>query len=128
MPRRLQTNRVLVVEDDDLQAKAYSIALARAGLQVLAVSSLARARAAVREESFDLVILDFDLPDGTSHQFLSEHLTLSCPTIVASSRPPGDLLGRLQGLPVDLVVQKSELRGGGIVDAREAAQRAYRMR
>jgi DNA-binding response OmpR family regulator len=54
--------RLLVVEDDLTVARALSRALARAGYSVAVARSCAAARSLA--QSFDLAILDLDLPDG----------------------------------------------------------------
>jgi len=54
--------RLLVVEDDVTVARALSRTLARAGYSVAVARSCAAAR--LLAQSFDLAILDLDLPDG----------------------------------------------------------------
>lgn len=54
--------RLLVVEDDVTVARALSRTLARVGYSVALARSCAAARSLA--QSFDLAILDLDLPDG----------------------------------------------------------------
>src|SRR4051794_27303115 len=54
--------RLLIVEDDLTVARALSRTLARAGYSVALARSCAAARSLA--QSFDLAILDLDLPDG----------------------------------------------------------------
>lgn len=62
--------RTLVVEDDQLTAEAHANYLRRiegfevAGIAHTAAAALAAMRAAARDDSIDLVLLDMNLPDG----------------------------------------------------------------
>ncbi|WP_119681518.1 PAS domain S-box protein [Indioceanicola profundi] len=55
---------VLVVEDDQMVAAGLRMALEDWGLDVTLAHSVAEARAAAADQRFDLVISDFQLPDG----------------------------------------------------------------
>ncbi len=68
---------VLVVDDDALLGQAIRDVLAPAGLAVSFVGTAAAARAAVAEKSFDVIVLDQQLPDG-------EGVAL-CPELVAAN-------------------------------------------
>jgi DNA-binding response OmpR family regulator len=54
--------RILVVEDDPLVADGVKLGLQRAGFAVDVVSSAETAEVALRDESFDLAIIDLGLP------------------------------------------------------------------
>jgi DNA-binding response OmpR family regulator len=56
--------RILLVEDDPLISKSLKMSLYYQGFEVSVGDSIARATAALERESFDLVILDVNLPDG----------------------------------------------------------------
>ncbi len=68
--------RLLVVEDDQPTLQVLVRLLSRAGHLVTAVNSIATARAAASQHSFDAVISDLGLPDGTGDE-LMEHLHAS---------------------------------------------------
>ena len=63
---------ILLVEDDSVDAKAITQALAAKDptFQIETVVSVATARARLTEQSYDLVILDYDLGDGTGLDLL----------------------------------------------------------
>jgi DNA-binding NtrC family response regulator len=72
----------LVLEDDDVFAEFLGEAVARAGGTVTRVSTVASARERVQQASYDLVLLDNRLPDGTGYEFHDE-LMRRQPTCVA---------------------------------------------
>ena len=56
---------ILIVEDDEGTAELERRALARAGKQVRVVGTVAAALAALAEQSFGAILLDYQLPDGS---------------------------------------------------------------
>lgn len=56
--------RLLVIEDDALIARSLERALAPLGNTVEVFATCAEARAALRHDRFDLILLDLGLPDG----------------------------------------------------------------
>lgn len=62
--------RVLIVEDDDGIARGLSLALRQEGCAIDAVPSIEKAIAALRAESFEVVLLDLGLVDGEGAQVL----------------------------------------------------------
>jgi DNA-binding NtrC family response regulator len=73
---------ILLVEDDWVDAKAITRALGPKGpsLHLETVTSVAAARARLAERSYDVVILDYELGDGTGLDLLP--LVGETPTIV----------------------------------------------
>ncbi|MGH8602236.1 MAG: sigma-54-dependent transcriptional regulator, partial [Gammaproteobacteria bacterium] len=63
---------ILIVEDEELFAKAISKRLARAGYDSQLAPDLASARRAVEARIPDLVLLDMRLPDGSGLDLLSD--------------------------------------------------------
>ena len=64
--------RALVVEDDP-ETRAFVVAiLEEVGVDVIAASSLAGARASAHQRAFDLVVVDRMLPDGSGLDWLRE--------------------------------------------------------
>lgn len=70
----MTTRRVLVVDDDRLLGVAVADALRPSGLNVTCVDTAAGARAAVAETSFDVIVLDQQLPDGEGARLCPELL------------------------------------------------------
>lgn len=64
--------RVLVVEDDEVLLNGLQVGLGLSGFSIETVSSCADAAAALRASSFDAVVLDLMLPDGSGLDVLGE--------------------------------------------------------
>ena len=64
--------RLLLVEDHVPTLQTISRLLARAGHDVVAVTTVADALAAAKTRVFDLVISDLGLPDGTGHELMEQ--------------------------------------------------------
>ena len=67
-----ESAHILVIEDEALFARATKKRLERAGHRCVVAGDLASARAMVRTERPDLVLLDLRLPDGNGLDFLAE--------------------------------------------------------
>ncbi|UJR82248.1 response regulator [Sandaracinus amylolyticus] len=63
--------RVLLVDDDDASTYAYSRLLRGAGLDVVACRSASDARTHIGEERFDVVVVDYWMPEMTGAQLLA---------------------------------------------------------
>ncbi|NNM82157.1 MAG: response regulator transcription factor [Burkholderiales bacterium] len=65
----MQSPLLLLIDDDELLTRRLENFLAKLGYRTRAAHRIAQAREILREESFDLVILDWNLPegDGLSH-------------------------------------------------------------
>jgi PAS domain S-box-containing protein len=64
--------RILVVEDHEPTRTSLTQLLLRRRHKITAVASLGGARAAVKNENFDLLISDIGLPDGTGFDLMRE--------------------------------------------------------
>ena len=64
--------RLLIVEDEKVFARAVQKRLARSGYSSEIAMNLASAYAAVKEKTFDLILLDMRLPDGSGLDLLSQ--------------------------------------------------------
>ncbi|MGZ5969967.1 MAG: response regulator transcription factor [Polyangiales bacterium] len=91
------TQRVLVVEDDAQVSAALHALLAGEGYTPVVARSLAQARAAGRD--FDVVLLDWRLPDGEGIDFLKElRKTSDIPVLMVTARV--DVIDRVLGLEI----------------------------
>ncbi|MEO2005068.1 MAG: response regulator, partial [Candidatus Poribacteria bacterium] len=86
-PRSSHRARVLHVEDD-ADLASVTAAILRDVADVTKAASLQAARQAIREETFDLVILDVGLPDGSGLDLLGELGAM--PVVVFSAAEMGE--------------------------------------
>lgn len=63
---------LLVIEDDDATRNLLEAVLTRAGFDVESASTLAAAHNLVAARSYEVILLDLQLPDGNGMQFLQE--------------------------------------------------------
>jgi two-component system, OmpR family, copper resistance phosphate regulon response regulator CusR len=80
--------RVLVIEDESKTRRSLVEGLELEGWQIAAASSGMEAAAALRERAFDLVILDWMLPDRDGIDLLRElrQRGANCPVLVLTAR------------------------------------------
>ncbi|OAZ93521.1 response regulator, partial [Halomonas sp. G11] len=64
--------RLIIVEDDPMIARSLDNALARLSNTVDIFTLASKARTALRNDTFDLVLLDLGLPDGDGLELLRE--------------------------------------------------------
>lgn len=63
-----EAHHVLVVDDDEILAMRYAIALERAGLKATVVSKPENALSALKESQVSLVLMDFYMPDCNGYE------------------------------------------------------------
>ncbi len=68
----LPIRRILLIEDHPQTGAALELLLARRGYEVRWAGSLAEARRCAAAFSFDLVLSDLGLPDGSGHEIMPE--------------------------------------------------------
>lgn len=83
--------RILVVDDEPDLLTLYELALIREGHQVQTASTLAEARNALAEATFDVLITDMRLPDGLGMELLRE--------LAAARRPERSIMVTAYGSP-----------------------------
>ena len=66
----MSAQTVLVIDDERDIRELLTITLGRMDLQVEAVGTVAEARRALGERSYDLCFTDMRLPDGTGHEVI----------------------------------------------------------
>ena len=90
--------RLLVVEDDEILLDGLKVGLRICGFTVDAVSCVADADAAVAAESFDAVILDLMLPDGSGLDILASMRRSGDRTPVLLLTAKDEVADRIAGL------------------------------
>jgi|NGEPerStandDraft_6_1074524.scaffolds.fasta_scaffold86467_2 two-component system response regulator RegX3 len=89
--------RLLLVEDEESISEPFSRALAREGFEPVVASTLAEARACLKEREPDLVLLDLRLPDGDGRELARElRASSQLPVIMITAR--GSEVDRVVGL------------------------------
>ncbi|WP_289042668.1 response regulator transcription factor [uncultured Aliiroseovarius sp.] len=90
--------RLLVVEDEHALAEAAAEHLREAGHAVDIAVKLDDAQAAVRATSYDLILLDLQLPDGDGLTLVRDlrNRAASTPVLIATARD--QIMQRIQGL------------------------------
>ncbi|MGH6944039.1 MAG: diguanylate cyclase domain-containing protein [Geminicoccaceae bacterium] len=115
---RRKLTRVLVVEDDFLQGIAIESLVAEAGdgrLEATLTSRLASALDRIREEPFDVVLLDLMLPDATGLEGLSRIARIAphMPVVILTGLGQDELVARaFEGGAQDYLVK-------GVADGKE---------
>jgi len=77
--------RVLVVEDDDRQRESVRQLLARNDVEIVPAATAAAALNALRETTFDCVVMDLNLPDMNGYELLqqmTEQDSVSFPPVI----------------------------------------------
>jgi two-component system, chemotaxis family, response regulator PixH len=83
-------SKVLVVEDDLTQSTYVTAALRQQGIEVVTANTADAAKAAVQNQTFDLIWLDVILPDGNGYSlcryFKKTASTRNIPVIIYTSK------------------------------------------
>jgi DNA-binding response OmpR family regulator len=61
--------RILLVEDEPVVRRLFTTILSSDGFEVRSTGSILEARAMMGVDTFDLIIADYSLPDGTADDF-----------------------------------------------------------
>lgn len=87
-------NNILIVEDSDIQRKILVRWLSKNGYKALEASTLNEARSQISESEIDVVLLDWELPDGSGIDLIKEILLSSpmgwLPIIMVTSHSEPD--------------------------------------
>ena len=68
----VKKKKILIIEDDPVLNQEICLALRLAEYEIEKAFCLEEARSRYKKESFDLVLLDFNLPDGSGYDVLKE--------------------------------------------------------
>jgi len=104
---------ILLVEDDDVIADAISSFLSSEGMSVEHVSSITDAKNIIQKSSFDLCILDLNLPDGSGITWISwlRNKQYSLPVLIlTASNSIEDKVAGLKNGADDYLVKPFDLR------------------
>jgi DNA-binding NtrC family response regulator len=92
---------ILIVDDDASFANAVAEIATLQGLRADTASSLEEARCKLRQDSFDLVLLDLDLPDGNGLTLFNELDPANrVPVAIVTGNPSVESAARSVRLPV----------------------------
>lgn len=88
---------ILILEDEPLLRKQLASRLEKLGCDVVAVETVTQARQLIRDLSFDLALLDVNLPDGLGTDLLRERV---CPehTAVVIMTAQGNVNGAVEAI------------------------------
>src|SRR5574338_204911 len=85
--RMLPMTAILFVEDDDTISMGVQYSLTQDGFQVSLAYRLEEARDLLKQQPFDLVLLDLGLPDGSGYELCKEiRAAGDTPIIILSAR------------------------------------------
>lgn len=104
----MQGCRVLVVDDDAVTLRFFEAALCAIGANAVSVEDGAAARATIRENAFDLVLIDRHLPDMSGEMLLRALRDAGCttPAIATSAEVDDDIRARMLDGGFDDVIAK----------------------
>jgi diguanylate cyclase (GGDEF)-like protein len=73
----MQKNKILIIEDSDLQLRILDRWLTKHGYTTIGAYSATEARKIIAKEKIDVVLLDWELPDGSGIDLITEILNSS---------------------------------------------------
>ena len=95
--------RVLLVDDDVDMRELLALVLSRDGCAITQAGDVASALRLLRQGGFQLVITDYELPDGTGGQLLgqaaAERLLQDCAVLVVTGHPDPEDVGAAPVIP-----------------------------
>ena len=104
-------NRILIVEDDPIIAYGLVYALEQEGYAVTHSKSVGEATAAISNDTFDLCILDMQLPDGTGFDVTEKLKTESTAVIYLTViDDEGNIVRAFEGGADDYITKPFRLR------------------
>jgi DNA-binding response OmpR family regulator len=108
--------RILVVDDDDDLREVLALSLSQDGYDIRQAGGTEAALGALRQGGFDLLITDYELPDGTGAQLLrtaaGERLLRDCAVLVVTGHPEPEGVGAAPVIskPFDLDALRRQVR------------------
>lgn len=125
---KLSGSSLLLLEDEPLLRRRIASHLDKQGMEVTSAGTIAEAREALRNVSFDFALLDVNLPDGRSLSLLEEKaVPASVVTIVMTAE--GGVAGAVEAMrrgAADYLVKPFDLDELGVRLARARRDRSTR--
>ncbi|MDF3822114.1 diguanylate cyclase [Leptospira sp. 96542] len=106
-------NKILIVEDSELQRRILIRWLTKNGYETIEADSLTGARDIITKDNVDVVLLDWELPDGTGIELITELLS-SAPTgwlpiiMVTSHKQPDNIKLAIEAGATDYISKPAE--------------------
>lgn len=106
----VQKQRLMLVEDEELFARAVAKRLKKAGYECEQAETIADARALAHQFAPDLVLLDMRLPDGNGLELLAEYAAIGIPVIVMTAHGDvGDAVSAMKQGAIDYLKKPVDL-------------------
>jgi DNA-binding response OmpR family regulator len=98
--RSLPSARILLIDDDDSLASLLADSLRREGYDPRLCGDVAHAKEELRNDVFDVILLDVMLPDRSGFEFCAElrNQGVEIPVLMLTAR--GDVMDRVAGLRI----------------------------
>ncbi len=109
------TLKALVLDDEADARFIISNILNKNGYDIVQVDTIQSASNELAKNSFDLLFLDYNLPDGNSYDLLSDDLVKKSPTIICSAYLNSEQISKFMELGVKVCLHKP-LNQNRIVD------------
>lgn len=90
--------QILLLEDEPLLARRFAAGLKARGAEVIAAGTVQEATRCARERSFDVALLDVNLPDGRGTDLLKPGGALADGTLVLVMTSEGGLAGAVEAM------------------------------
>ena len=65
-------NKILIVDDEESIRKVLGLFLKKQGYKVSSAEKLSETYSILKKQEFDLILLDINLPDGNSLEFMKK--------------------------------------------------------
>jgi len=104
----LKSKHILLVDDDAWIRDAMSICLTCEGCRVTTAASAQQGLAALKQGGIDILICDFQLPDGDGLDLLQEakHIAPQVPMILITAFGSRQLYAKAAAIGVDIFIDK----------------------
>ena len=98
--------KALVLDDEADARLIISSILKKAGYDIRQVDTISAARSSITNHTFDLLFLDYNLPDGNSYDLLTADMAKQSPTIICSAYLDSEQIEKFMQLGVKACLPK----------------------